>query len=80
MFVMCSNGGHPRTSGPNATAAARRTLRQRIFIFRLLSSGIAVASLENAEFIDSKVSLEEYISREDCLLTSEFFLSPPRRS
>ncbi|KAG9000216.1 hypothetical protein FRB94_005612 [Tulasnella sp. JGI-2019a] len=55
MFVMCNSGGHPDNEGENAENSARRALHMRCFIFRLLASGVAVASLESLEVIDSKI-------------------------
>ncbi|KAG8980930.1 hypothetical protein FRB93_008867 [Tulasnella sp. JGI-2019a] len=55
MFIMCNSGGHPHSEGENAERAARRSLHMRGFIFRLLNSGVAVASLEGLEVIGSKI-------------------------
>ncbi|KAG8870515.1 hypothetical protein FRB97_009692, partial [Tulasnella sp. 331] len=55
MFVMCNNGGHPGSQGENAENAARRALHMRIFIHGMLSTGVAVASLESVSVIDSKI-------------------------
>lgn len=54
MFVMANDGGLLEN---NRDLAAERILVQRIFLFDILSHGIAVALLRGAEFRDSKVSV-----------------------
>lgn len=53
MFIMTDDGGPVDTDTEFRASSA---LMQRIFIFDILTSGIAVALLLGAEFRDSKVS------------------------
>lgn len=52
MFVMANDGGVLEEGNH---VAAHYILTQRIFLFHLLSQGIAVTMLAGAEFRDSKV-------------------------
>lgn len=52
MFVMANDGG---LLDGSEILSAERTLVQRLFIFDLIESGIAVTLLNGAEFRDSKV-------------------------
>lgn len=58
MFVMTNDGGLMDNSDD---LAVQRTLAQRIFLFDLLTSGIAITLLHGAEFRDAKVNLFERI-------------------
>lgn len=53
MFIMTDDGG-PFQDEIQLQAA--RTLTQRIFIYEILASGIAVALMRGAHFKDAKVS------------------------
>ncbi|KAG8960836.1 hypothetical protein FRC03_006079 [Tulasnella sp. 419] len=55
LFIMCNDGGHPTSKGPNLNIAVKRALCQRYFMKRTLMNGIAIASLESAEFRDPKI-------------------------
>ncbi|KAG8869503.1 hypothetical protein FRB97_001094 [Tulasnella sp. 331] len=63
MFVMCNSGGHPKREGPHAVDAAQRALHMRKFIFNLLSNGVAVASLDSMDVVDSKIMTFVYEQR-----------------
>ncbi|KAG8876124.1 hypothetical protein FRB98_007452 [Tulasnella sp. 332] len=63
MFVMCNSGGHPKSEGPHAVDAAQRALHMRKFIFNLLSNGVAVASLDSMDVVDSKIMTFVYEQR-----------------
>jgi hypothetical protein len=52
MFVMLNDGGTRKDTNYDMTM---RLLHQRNFIFGVLTSGIAVTLLHEAEFRDSKV-------------------------
>jgi ATP-dependent RNA helicase DDX60 len=52
MFVMLNDGGTRKDTNYDM---AIRILIQRIFVFDLLTSGVAVTLLHGAEFRDSKV-------------------------
>ena len=52
MFVMLNDGGSRNVTNHDT---AMRILIQRISIFGLLTSGVAVTLLRGAEFRDSKV-------------------------
>ena len=54
MFVMLNDGG---TRKDTDSDMATRILIQRNFVFGLLTSGVAVTLLREAEFRDSKVGL-----------------------
>jgi hypothetical protein len=54
MFIMVNDGG---TRDDTDYDMAMRILIQRNFIFGLLTSGVAVTLLHEAEFRDSKVGL-----------------------
>jgi hypothetical protein len=58
MFVMTNDGGLMDDSDD---LSAQRILAQRVFLFDLLASGIAVTLLQGAEFRDSKVNLPKHI-------------------
>lgn len=57
MFVMTNDGGLIDDSDD---LSVQRILAQRVFLFDLLASGIAVTLLQGAEFRDSKVNLSTY--------------------
>ncbi|KAG1840478.1 hypothetical protein DFJ58DRAFT_858214 [Suillus subalutaceus] len=54
MFVMVNNGGVLK-EGIGGQFAAHQILVQRIFIFDLLASGLAMAPLQGADFKDTKI-------------------------
>ncbi|KAG0695373.1 hypothetical protein DFH29DRAFT_984966 [Suillus ampliporus] len=53
MFVMINDGGTLK-EGVDGLFAAHRMLTQRLFIFDLLASGLALAPLQGADFKDTK--------------------------
>ena len=56
MFVMINDGGTLK-EGVGGPFAAHQILAQRLFIFDLLASGLALAPLHRADFKDTKVIL-----------------------
>jgi ATP-dependent RNA helicase DDX60 len=56
MFVMANDGGPSKSGDHEHYHEASTLLCQRLYLFSLLASGIAVALLKGAEFKDSKVS------------------------
>lgn len=59
MFVMTNDGGLLPTDSADTEAhsvSAERILVQRMFIFDILTAGIAITIIKGAEFRDSKVS------------------------
>ncbi|KAG1725070.1 uncharacterized protein EDB91DRAFT_1254929 [Suillus paluster] len=54
MFVVINDGG-PLEEGVGGPLAAHRILAQRLFIFDLLASGLAMAPLQGADFKDTKI-------------------------
>jgi hypothetical protein len=55
MFVMVNDGGTLK-DGVGGQFAAHQILAQRLFIFDLLASGLAMAPLQGADFRDTKVT------------------------
>jgi len=56
MFVMVNDGGVLK-EGVGGQFAAHQILVQRLFIFSLLASGLAMVPLQGADFKDTKVTL-----------------------
>jgi hypothetical protein len=56
MFVMVNDGGVLK-EGVGGQFAVHQILVQRLFIFDLLASGLAIVPLQGADFKDSKVTL-----------------------
>ncbi|KAG1729573.1 hypothetical protein EDB19DRAFT_1938407 [Suillus lakei] len=54
MFVMVNDGGTLK-EGVGGRFAAHQILAQRLFIFNLLASGLAMAPLQGADFKDTKI-------------------------
>lgn len=59
MFVMLNDGGLQEKDSD--ALSADRIIHQRMFMFDLLASGIAVATLAGIEFRDSKVRILLFI-------------------
>lgn len=62
MFVMLNDGG--TTENTDDSDVAARVLVQRLFIFDLLNSGIAITRLHGAEFRDSRVGCLRHMTTE----------------
>jgi len=55
MFALVNDGGTGQDS--TDSSATQRLLCHRVFLYDLLTSGLALAFLAGAEFRDSKVSI-----------------------
>ncbi|KAG2754241.1 hypothetical protein P692DRAFT_20721228 [Suillus brevipes Sb2] len=55
MFFVVNDGGALK-EGAGGQFAAHQILAQRLFIFDLLDSGLAMAPLQGADFRDTKVT------------------------
>ncbi|KAF8878718.1 P-loop containing nucleoside triphosphate hydrolase protein [Infundibulicybe gibba] len=74
MFIMVHDGGLPV---PGRGLSGERIIGQRVFIYRLLSRGIAISLLNGAEYRDSKILSFVYAPKQRALDSSSPIISIP---